>query len=93
VTSGSSVGVRLHGFGSSLSDPPSRPEAGIPAHSSIAIDGELAGYDSYGCLVVQDFATGLKRVIPLPATLDPVVKGVLCSRAGSAAARAASEVR
>jgi hypothetical protein len=53
-------------------DPEVTSEAGIPAHSSIAIDGELAGYD--GCLVVQDFATGLKRVIPLQATLDPVVK-------------------
>ncbi len=58
-------------------DPEVTSEAGIPAHSAIAIDGELTGYDSYGCLVVQDFATGLKRVIPLQATLDPVVKGTL----------------
>ena len=58
-------------------DPEVTSEAGIPAHSAIAIDGELAGYDSYGCLVVQDFATGLKRVIPLQATLDPVIKGEL----------------
>jgi hypothetical protein len=55
-------------------DPEVTSEAGIPTHSAIAIDGELAGYDSYGCLVVQDFATGLKRVIPLQATLDPVIK-------------------
>jgi hypothetical protein len=55
-------------------DPEVTSEAGIPAHSAIAIDGELAGYDSYGCLVVEDSATGLKRVIPLQATLDPVVK-------------------
>jgi hypothetical protein len=58
-------------------DPQVTGDAGIPAHSAIAIDGELTGYDSYGCLVVQDFATGLKRVIPLQATLDPVVKGNL----------------
>jgi hypothetical protein len=58
-------------------DPEVTSEAGIPAHSAIAIDGNLAGYDSYGCLVVQDFATGLKRVIPLQATLDPVEKGEL----------------
>jgi hypothetical protein len=58
-------------------DPGVTSEAGIPAHSAIAIDGELAGYDSYGCLVVQDFATGLQRVIPLQATLDPVVEGTL----------------
>jgi hypothetical protein len=58
-------------------DPGVTSEAGIPAHSAIAIDGELAGYDSYGCLVVQDFATGLQRVIPLQATLDPVVNGEL----------------
>ena len=58
-------------------DPDVTSEAGIPAHSAIATDGELVGYDSYGCLVVQDFATGLKRVIALQATLDPVVKGTL----------------
>jgi hypothetical protein len=49
----------------------------IPAHSAIAIDGELVAYDSYGCVVVQDFATGAKRVIPLEATLDPVINGAL----------------
>jgi hypothetical protein len=58
-------------------DPAVRSEAGIPAHSAIAVDGELVGYDSYGCLVVQDFSTGIKRVIPLQATLDPVVEGHL----------------
>jgi hypothetical protein len=49
----------------------------IPAHSAIAVDGELVAYDSYGCVVAQDFATGVKRVIALEATLDPVISGAL----------------
>lgn len=58
-------------------DPGVTGEAGIPARSAIAIDGELIGYDSYGCLILQDYATGLKRVVALQATLDPVVSGTL----------------
>ncbi len=58
-------------------DPGVTSEAGIPAHSAIAIDGEVIAYDSYGCVVVQDFATGLKQVITLEATLDPVFHGAL----------------
>jgi hypothetical protein len=58
-------------------DPAVISEAGIPAHSSIAVDGEVAAYDSYGCIAVRDFGTGLKRLLMLEATLDPVVKGTL----------------
>lgn len=47
------------------------------SHSAIAVDGEVVAYDSYGCLVIHDFASGLQRVVPLAATLDPVVKGEL----------------
>lgn len=41
-------------------------------HNAVAADGEVVAYDSYGCVVVRDFATGLQRVIPLEATLNPV---------------------
>jgi hypothetical protein len=73
-------------------DPEVTSEAGIPAHSAIAINGELAGYDSYGCLVVQDFATGLKRVIPLQATLDPVIKSELQRLTGTTTLRIAGRL-
>lgn len=46
-------------------------------HSAIAIDGEVVVYDSYGCLVIHNYSTGLQRLVPLAATLDPVVKGDL----------------
>jgi hypothetical protein len=48
-------------------------EPGVPRHSALAIDGEVVVYDSFGCVMVRDFATGLERVIPLEATLAPVV--------------------
>jgi hypothetical protein len=42
-------------------------------HNVVAADGEVVAYDSYGCAVVRDFATGLQRVITLEATLNPVL--------------------
>ncbi len=50
-------------------------EERIHDHTAIAGDGEVVAYDSFGCLVVRDFASGLQRVIPLEATLDPVEGG------------------
>ncbi len=41
-------------------------------HSAVAIDGEVVAYDSFGCLVIHDFAPGLQRIVPLAATLEPV---------------------
>ncbi len=73
-------------------DPRVTSEAGIPAHSAIAIDGELVGYDSFGCLVLEDYASGVKRVIPLEATLDPVFNGVLQSRSGGTTLRVAGRL-
>jgi hypothetical protein len=46
-------------------------EGNILAHNVVVADGEVVAYDSYGCVVVRDFATGLQRVIPLEATLNP----------------------
>ena len=48
----------------------------LPNHA-IALDGETLVYDSYGCPVVEDFSTGLRRTLTLPATLDPVSQGHL----------------
>jgi hypothetical protein len=47
-------------------------EAHILDHNVVAADGEVVAYDSYGCVVIHDFQTGLQRVIPLEATLNPV---------------------
>jgi hypothetical protein len=47
-------------------------DGSFKAHSAIAIDGEVVAYDSFGCLVIHDFASGLQRVVPLAATLEPV---------------------
>ncbi len=47
------------------------------SHSVVAIDGEVVAYDSFGCLVIRDFASGLQRVVTLQATLDPVYDGYL----------------
>lgn len=47
------------------------------SHSAIAIDGEVVAYDSYACLVIHDFASGLQRIIQLAATLDPVANAQL----------------
>lgn len=50
-------------------------EAGfLPTHA-IALDGNVLAYDSYGCLVVEDFSSGMQRVLPLQATIDPVSRG------------------
>jgi hypothetical protein len=43
----------------------------LDRHTNIAVDGEVVAYDSFGCVMVQDFGSGLQRTIPLPATLDP----------------------
>jgi hypothetical protein len=53
------------------------PESGIQATSAIALDGEVLAYDSFGCIVVEDFASGSQRIIPLEATLDPVYNNIL----------------
>lgn len=58
-------------------DETANPELGIPAHTAIAVNGEVVAYDSFGCVIVHDFASGLQRTIPLEATLDPVDRGVL----------------
>ena len=58
-------------------DPGFTSEAGIPAHSAIAVDGEVVAYDSYGCMVVQDFGNRPQTAGQLDATLSPVVKGTL----------------
>jgi hypothetical protein len=46
-------------------------EEGIDRHTSIAVAGEVVAYDSFGCVMVQDYGSGLRRTIPLQATLDP----------------------
>lgn len=56
----------------SLDETVSDEEGSIRPHTAIASDGEVVAYDSFGCLVVRDFASGLQRIIPLEATLDPV---------------------
>lgn len=48
-------------------------EVGVQAHYAIALDGDLLAYDSYGCVVVEDLASGLQRIVRLQATLDPVL--------------------
>ncbi len=53
-------------------DPSVDSERGIAVHSAIALDGEVLAYDSFGCLIVEDFASGLQRIVPLAATLEPV---------------------
>lgn len=52
-------------------------ESRIQATSAIALDGEVLAYDSFGCVVAQDYGSGLQRIIPLQATLDPVYKETL----------------
>ena len=44
----------------------------ISPHTAVAGDGEVVAYDSFGCLVIKDFSSGLQRIVPLEATLDPV---------------------
>jgi hypothetical protein len=60
-----------------LDETVSDEEGRIRPHTAIAIDGEVVAYDSFGCVVVRDFASGLQRIIPLEATLDPVHSGEL----------------
>jgi hypothetical protein len=52
-------------------------EAGIQAHYAFALDGDVLAYDSFGCVVVEDLASGSSRVIRLEATLDPVRQHVV----------------
>jgi hypothetical protein len=54
-------------------DPSIRGEAAPPEHTAFAVDGEVVAYDSYGCVFVRDFASGLQRIVPLDATLAPVI--------------------
>ena len=46
-------------------------EEAIDRHTNIAVAGEVVAYDSFGCVMVQDYDSGLRRTIPLQATLDP----------------------
>jgi hypothetical protein len=61
----------------SLDETVSDEEGRIRPHTAIASDGEVVAYDSFGCVVVRDFASGLQRIIPLEATLDPVESNYL----------------
>ncbi len=47
-------------------------EIGIQPHYAVALDGDVLAYDSYGCVVVEDLATGFQRIIRLESTLEPV---------------------
>ncbi len=44
----------------------------LEAHTAVAAEGEEIAYDDYGCLIVVDYATGVKTTLALPATLEPV---------------------
>lgn len=52
----------------------------------------MLAYDSFGCLIVEDFASGLQRVLPLEATLDPVYQRTLQSLSGKALLRVAGHL-
>jgi hypothetical protein len=43
--------------------------------TAVAVDGDVVAYDSFDCLVVEDRAAGLRRVIALPSLLDAVRTG------------------
>ncbi|HEY2570637.1 MAG TPA: hypothetical protein VGI27_04145 [Solirubrobacteraceae bacterium] len=58
-------------------DPSARSEDGLRQHTAFAISGEVVAYDSFGCVVVRDFATGLQRIVTLDATLQPVQDGAV----------------
>ncbi|HXB15901.1 MAG TPA: hypothetical protein VNV44_09190 [Solirubrobacteraceae bacterium] len=49
-------------------------EPPLHEHYTVALDGDVLAYDSYGCVIVRDLASGLQRVIRLQATLDPVLE-------------------
>jgi hypothetical protein len=68
------------------------PEGGILANSAVALDGEVLAYDSYGCLVIHDYASGLQRIVPLQATLDPVDQGTIADLAAGALLRVAGRL-
>lgn len=53
-------------------DPSVGDEPGVLAHYAVALDRDVLAYDSFGCLEIADFASGLRRMIRLEATLDPV---------------------
>jgi hypothetical protein len=46
-------------------------EGGPLSHTTIAASGDVVAYDSFGCVIVHDFASGLQRTIPLEAFLAP----------------------
>jgi hypothetical protein len=91
-------------LGSSLTEPPAgcritpgldetaREEPGIPAHSAIALDGDVLAYDNFGCVVVRDFTSGLQRIIPLEATLGPVYNGAVWQLGGNGLLRVAGRL-
>jgi hypothetical protein len=43
-------------------------------HENVAADEDEIAYDSFGCVIVDDFASGTERVIPLEATLNPIAR-------------------
>jgi len=51
-----------------------RGEPGIQEHSAIAVSGDVLVYDSFGCVVVRDLASGFERTIRLQATIEPVFR-------------------
>ncbi len=67
-------------------------EERIPAHSAIALDGDVLAYDSFGCIVVRDFASGSQRIIPLGATLGPVYNKVVWRLGGNGLLRVAGRL-
>jgi Regulator of chromosome condensation (RCC1) repeat len=44
-------------------------EEGIDRHTNIAVAGEVIAYDSFGCVMVRDYGSGLQRTIPLQTSL------------------------
>ena len=47
-------------------------EIGPEAHYAMALYGDVLAYDSLDCVVVEDLASGLQRIIHLEAPLEPV---------------------
>jgi hypothetical protein len=52
-------------------------EPGVEDHYAMALDGEVLAYDSFGCVIVDDFSAGLTRTVQLEATLEPVAHRVV----------------
>jgi hypothetical protein len=60
-----------------LDETVSNAEGQFQQHNVVAAEAELVAYDSFGCMVIHDFASGLQRTITLAATLNPVERGVI----------------